>query len=1030
MRKIIGFILFLAVHLSASSQMTMIFENDLDHYNKGLELLEKNKFGAAKQQFEHALEDISDQNSEISANAHFYIAQCALELFHKDAEFLLRQFIQNYSTSPRVPDAWYLLGAYNYRKKDWDETIQYFDHLEVADLEEPRLSEYLFKKGYAHFMLEQLDPAADQFYQLRDESSIYYAPGVYYYGHINYSLQKYATALKSFQKLESHPQFGEVVPYYIVQVHYYLEDYEALIAYGSQFISREDVKRKHEISRLIGEAFYARQMYDEAIPFLEDYILSPYQKQKTDYYQVGYAMLKGGRYDDAAAYLSKVSYAEDSLAQNAQYHMGEAYLKADKKAYARNAYRSASRSDFDPFISEDALFKFAKLAYELSYDPYDGAIAAFKEYTETYPSAAHTKEAFDYLVKIYLTSKNYDAALASIEEYENPDFRLQEAYQRIAFNKGVNEFQEGRFQNAIRYFDKAQVYPSSKIVAARAQYWKGESYYNRAEYERAAKAYKEFLFAPGAIISGLFNMAHYGIGYSYFQQDKFSKAPEWFRRFVAYKDEQDEQKLADANLRIADCFYMLKNYNGADEYYRAASKIGGSDPDYALFQIAMTNGLLNDTEGKVTMLQKLVADYPESKYLDEGYYEIGKANQRLGKDDEALRNFRIVVDDYQSSSYVRKALVSIAQIYYNQEKNSEAEAIYMQVIEQFPTYDDTKEALLGLQNIYVERGDIDGYQNLLNGLDFVKVSELELDSLSYSAARNLYFDGDCSNAVQNFTRYLDRYASGSFKLDAHFYRAECLYKMGQVEEALEDYEMVASLPKNRFSESALARAASLNYEKGQYPEALAFYKRLALFGEYPDNLRDAEIGQMRCNFELNNFQGAIANATITLDDEKLEPNIKKEATLIIAKSYLKLGNAAQAVPYLKEVVETGSPSQAAESMYYIARFEFNQDSLDRSEETIFKLVESYQNEGYWLAKGLILLSDIYTTRGDLFQAKATLESILENYKEEDDVKLAARQKMETITEIENEEKALEIPDLEIFFDPADSTQINSIEEQK
>lgn len=1030
MRKIIGLLLILTVHLSAFSQMTMVYENDLDHYNKGLELLEKQKFGAAKEQFEKSLEDISDQNSEISANAHFYIAQCALELFHKDAEFLLKGFIEKYSTSNRIQDAWFLLGTYNYRKKDWEETIEYFDQMAISDLVEPRKSEYLFKKGYAYFMGENYEAAADQFYQMQDESSVYYAPGVYYFAHINYEQEKYATARKSFESLASHPQFGEVVPYYIVQVYYYLEDYEGLVDYGSQFLSREDVKRKHEISRLIGEAFYAKEMYPEAIPFLEDYIQSPYKKEKTDYYQVGYAMLKGGRYDDAAAYLSKVSYADDSLAQNAQYHMGEAYLKADKKAYARNAYRSASRSRFDDFIAEDALYKYAKLSYELSYDPYDGAIVAFKEYTKTYPNAAHTQEAFDYLVKIYLTSKNFDAALSSIEEYENPDFRLQEAYQRIAYNKAVNEFKEGKYQSAVRYFDKALIYPSSKIVSAQAHYWKAESLYKKGEYELSVKAYKEFLFAPGAIISGLFNQAHYGIGYAYFQQEKFNSAPEWFRRFTSYKKEQDEQKLADANLRIADCFYMVKNYNGADEYYRQAARVGGSDPDYALFQIGMTSGLLNRGQMKVDVLNKLVADYPTSDYVDEAYYEIGKAYQRLQNDQEALKNFQIVVDKYKRSSYVRKAMVSIGQIYYNQEKDKESEAIYKKIIAEFPTYDDTKEALQGLQTIYVERGDIDSYQEYISTLEFVKISDLELDTLSYNAARQLVFDNQCARAVQNFTSYIDRYERGSFKLDAHHYRAECLFKMGQAEEALKDYEYVASLPKNTFSESSLLKAARLNYADGNDAEALAFYKRLSLFGEYPDNLLEAEVGQMRCNFALNNFQGAIANATIALDNEKLNPSLTKEATFTIAKANLKLDNAAQAIPYLEDIIETGSPSQAAEAMYYYARFEFNRDSLDAAEEDIFKLVENYQTEGYWLAKGLVLLSDVYATRGDLFQAKATLQSILENYEEEDDVKEAARRKLDTITEIESLEKVEEEPELEIFFDPADSTQINTIEEQK
>lgn len=1011
--------------------MTMVYENELVHYNNGLELLEKQKFGAAKKQFELSLEDIGNQNSEISANAKFYIAKCALELFHKDAEFLLKQFIQQYPFSPRVQDAWFLLGSYNYRKKNWEETIEYFDHILLVNLKEPEKSEYLFKRGYSFFMMDSLEAAATELYQMTDEGSVYYAPGVYYFAHINYQQGKYATALKSFQRLEGHPQFGDVVPYYIVQIYYFLEDYDNLVAYGSPFLSQEEVKRKHEISRLIGEAFYAKEEWAEAVPFLEDYIKSPYQKEKTDYYQVGYAMVKSGRFDDGAAYLSKVSYADDSLAQNAQYVMGEAYLKAGKKAYARNAYRSASRLSFDPFIAEDALFKYAKISYELSYDPYEGAIEAFKEYTQTYPDAAHTKEAYDYLVNIYLTSKNYDAALSSIEEYDNPDFRLQEAYQRIAFNKGVNEFTENRYRSAIGYFDKALIYPQSKIIAAKAHFWRAESFYYLANYDEAATAYKNFLYAPGAIISGQFNLAHYNLGYAYFQQENYRQAPEWFRRFTSYKKETDQEKLADANLRIADCFFMAKNYVAAEEYYAKATEYDGADPDYALFQTAVTQGLLGNFDSKVSNLSKLISTYPESDYVDESYYEIGQAYQRLGDNEKALANYNKVIDKYKGSSYYRKSLVSSGQIYYNLRQNDKAEANFKRVIDEFPTYEDTREALLGLQSIYTERGDVAAYEQLLEGLSFVKISEMALDSINYEAAENQYFDGECSKAVQSFNRYLSKYEKGIFSLNARYYRGECLQKMNQDSVALQDFEHVANLPKNRFTETAALYAARINYSNDDYAEALAYYKRLAIVGEYPDNLLEAEIGQMRCYFELNSFQSAISNAYIVLENKKIGSSLRNECWMIIARANLEMKDADQAVPYLKKLVEGGSPSQAAESMYYLARFDFNRDSLDRAEERVFKLVENYQSESYWLAKGLILLSEVYTTRGDLFQAKATLKSILENYENEtDDVKKLAKRKLETLVEIEKQEKTIKEPEMEIYFDPADSTQINKIEEKE
>lgn len=1013
-------VVLLAFPALLQAQMTMIYDNDLLPYNRGLELYEKQKYGAAKEQFERAVLIIDDQDSELSANAHFYIAECAMELFHKDAEFLLKEFIRNYSTSPRVKDAWFLLGNYNYRKKSWEEAIEYYDELQLADMEEPRRSEYLFKKGYSCFQSGQPGKAADQFYQLKDDQSIYFAPGTYYLAHINYEQEKYATALKGFQSLSDHPLFSEVVPYYIVQIYHFQKDYEQVITYGTPFLASEDVKRKAEISRLVGEALYNKGEFAEAAPFLEEFMQSNLPKDKDDYYVLGYTYYKSGNYDKAAEQLSKISYNEDLVGQNALYHLGEAYLRADKKSYARNAYRSASKMHFDEHIREDALFKYAQLSYELSYDPYEGAIAAFKEYIQEFPGTERTQEAFDYLVNIYLTSRNYDAALSSIEEYQNPDIRLREAYQRIAFNKGVSLYQERQYRNAITYFDKALKYTQSKTITSEAQYWKAESLYYLGDYTEAAKAYETFIYSSGAVLTPYFNLANYNIGYTYFQQDKFNEALTWFRRFTSFKKEEDEVKLADANLRIGDAYFMMSRYDDAEIYYAEAVKSGKSDPDYALYQSAMTAGLKHRLDDKLTALTALVQKYPRSRYLDAAYYEIGRTYIARGEGDKALENLNKVVKDFPGSSYVRRALVSIGQTHYNAERNDQALETFMQIIKAYPTYEDSREALIGIQNIYTERGEINRYEELISTLDFVNISELALDSLNYEAAENQYFNGQCAEAVTSFTKYLNRFSKGIFQLNARFYRAECLYKMGQEAEAMKDYDFVAEQPKNKFSESSLLKLARYHYKKGDCPAALAHYKRLALLGEYRENLLESEIGQMRCNYALNNYQGAIANAIITLESDKVDENIRNEANLIVGKSNLQLENIAEAGLYLDKVIDKGSPSQAAEAMYLRARILFNQDMLDSAEAGVFKLVERYQEQPFWIGKALILLSDIYVTRGDIFQATATLQSIIENYKEDDEVKRQATEKLDTIRQMQSRKDEEGEEEIEINLNAADS----------
>jgi hypothetical protein len=55
------------------------------------------------------------------------------------------------------------------------------------------------------------------------------------------------------------------------------------------------------------------------------------------------------------------------------------------------------------------------------------------------------------------------------------------------------------------------------------------------------------------------------------------------------------------------------------------------------------------------------------------------------------------------------------------------------------------------------------------------------------------------------------------------------------------------------------------------------------------------------------------------------------------------------------------------------------------------------NYDYWIAKTFILLADDYVALKDNFQAKATLQSVLDNYKGTDEILPTAQQKLDKIS---------------------------------
>jgi len=58
--------------------------------------------------------------------------------------------------------------------------------------------------------------------------------------------------------------------------------------------------------------------------------------------------------------------------------------------------------------------------------------------------------------------------------------------------------------------------------------------------------------------------------------------------------------------------------------------------------------------------------------------------------------------------------------------------------------------------------------------------------------------------------------------------------------------------------------------------------------------------------------------------------------------------------------------------------------------TIIELSDNYASYDYWVAKGFLLLSDIYLANGNDFQARETLKSIIDNYRGPDLGEIAAQ----------------------------------------
>lgn len=982
--KLYVIILIFVFPISLFAQKTPVYNYGDNKYLHGLQLYEKEKYGASREVFNDLIASNPESRSEIISEAYFYRAMSAVELRNDDSEFLVKEFVDNYPESPYINEACFRLAEFFYDKNSWPHCISWYNRVDRYKLTSAELSEYHFKKGYAYYMRKDFESARVEFYEILDVESNYNAPAIYYYSHIHYEDGNYATALMGFRSIDDDPLFKDIAPYYISQILYKQNKYQEVIDYAPGFMESASDRRLGEIAKIIGESYFMLGQYEEAIPYLETYEANAQSYSLHDRYQLAFAYYRNQEYENAVELFEQVSYRNSELAQSAHYHLADCYMKLDMMGKARVSFSRAAEMDFDPMIQQDALFNFAKVTFQMSINPFNEAIRAFELYIRTYPAADNVDEAYNYLVMAYLGTRNYSMAMTSIAKIKRRDENIDRAHQKVAFYRGLELYKNLRFDEAVDALEVSLEFAAyDPVIAGRCYFWLGEAAYRTGDQRTARMYYNEFLKNDRAHMQEEYAMVHYSLGYLYFDQKDYDASLTWFEKFLRHELGKSSANVSDAYNRVADCYFMKTDYAKAIGYYQQCIASGQADVDYAMFQKGFTLGLLDRTLEKVEVLDQLITEQGQSNFVDDALFEIARSYVVLGRQEEAQHYYERVVNEHANSSYTNKALNQLGLIYYNAGEYDQALSYYERVATNYPGTPEADNALTSIKNIYVRKDNVDGY------LAFVKsigqdISLMEQDSLSYTAAEIVYTQGDCNETVRAFKDYLDAFPNGRFLLNAHYYKGDCQLKLEQNEEALESLDFIISQPRNMFTEPALEAASKINFRTGDYNRAADNYRAMIELGEEKRNILDAHVGLMRCYFELSEYSNTIDAGRQVLQLDKLQEEYVREANYKIARSFHLLNEIDFALDFYRKVAYEVNSKEGAESKFRVIEILFDQGKLEQAEEEVFGFIEMNTPHQYWMGLAFLTLADIYVSREDDFSAINTLQSLIDYYTIPDD----------------------------------------------
>lgn len=993
----------LGTFFMVSAQETKIYTHENKAYQDALALYNNEQYQAAQNIFEKVKSSTTDYETE--ANSAYYAANAAIRLNQRGADKMMEDFVDRYPTSTKRNSAFLDVADYYFETGKYPYALKWYKKVDESAMSYSDQQRFNFNNGYALYASKR-PKEAEQYLNKVSTSQKYGSQAKYYLGYIAYEQDDYNQASARFDQITDPNLLNEKLSYYQADLNFKLGNFEEAIAMAEKQMSKSDRNEQSELNKIIGESYFNLEQYDKAIPYLEKYRGKRGKMNNTDYYLLGYSHYKQGDYQAAIQQFNKIIGGNNSVSQNAYYHLAECYLKLDKKSESLNAFRNASQMDFSPEIQKDAWLNYARLSYEIG-NAYEPVPQVLTSYLEKYPKDEHQLEIQELLVDSYITSKNFEGAMTLLEE--NKNYASKETYQKVAYYRGIELFVDGDYEAAVERFSKSLKSVENKAFEAQTLYWKAEAEYRLNRFEEALLDFVQFQKLPAAKSIPEYQELDYNLGYCYFKLKDYNNAIAYFKN-VVNSTVLDDQRKNDGYLRLGDSYFVTSKYQLAMKAYDESSKMNGPERDYAAFQKTLCNGFLGNSTAKIDGLNEFLTMYPTSSLRDDALFELGNSYVTGNQEARGLQTYDRLIEEYPTSKFAPRGMLRQGLVHYNASRNSEALDKLKLVVQKYPNTQEAKQAVATAKLVYVDEGRVSEYAAWARNLDFVEVTDTELDNASFESADRKYVEGKTEAAIKGYEDYLKEFPNGLHAQNANFSLAQLYFSKGEKEKALPKYQTVANGGNGEYTEQALTRVCEIYVEKQDYQSAIPYLKKLESTADISENRTFAQSNLMKGYYGQKEYSQTIAYAEKVLKAPKIDDRIKSDAQIMIARSAIATNNEALAKTAYQDVKKIATGELAAEAWYYDGYFKNQDGEYEASNESVQKLAKDYSAYKEWGGKGLVIMAKNFYNLGDAFQATYILESVISNFSEFDEIVADAKGELARIKAKEAESNSSVNPD--------------------
>ncbi len=393
------------------------------------------------------------------------------------------------------------------------------------------------------------------------------------------------------------------------------------------------------------------------------------------------------------------------------------------------------------------------------------------------------------------------------------------------------------------------------------------------------------------------------------------------------------------------------------------------------------------TQYKTTIEKSLliITDHPDSKYVDDALYMIGKSYYHLGDYSKAERKFRELLAAYPESDYVEPSLFYLGKCRLQREEYIPARQAFIQV----DSITRNKKWKAEAQHM---------------------IGQIEFD------------EGNYNEAIKYYSSYLEKFAGEGLA-------AEIQYKIGEIYDSLENYESSKNAylkvddydPSDSLYFESEFRAGESYYALNMIDSGYAIFEQLSKNEKYYNYAGKIRLKLAEAQSIKGDYQAAIDQYTqIAKEFQKTDP--AAQAYYQMGEIYLKEFNDLETAKSMydssktayrrSDIYQSAVERSASISKLSQYRDQASTEDLDSAAQSQFQLAELYlfdlENPDTALVEFKTLIDSFpdsryapkaYVARGYIFNhfrdmpdsAESSFETVFQKYPNSDYVEDAAKE---------------------------------------